>query len=114
MTYPNIPGWKGGETGREAALYYAAQLTGRRSQVMAGLADGPATAEELGERIGLHWYLTRPRLSELKAIGLVTETGERGNGALGGKVNIWRLTTAEEKAVVDATRTAAGRGVVDE
>jgi predicted ArsR family transcriptional regulator len=97
--YPMTPGFKDEGAGRDAALAYAPQVKGRRSQVLAGLQAGPATAEEIGERVGLHWYLTRPRLSELKALGLVIETGERGRGALGGAVNRWRLTTPEERAI---------------
>lgn len=98
VTYPETPGWKGsGPTGREAANAYAPQVRGRRAQVLAGLDVGPATAEQIGERVGLHWYLTRPRLSELKALGLVVETGQTGRGALGGKVAVWRLTTPEER-----------------
>jgi predicted ArsR family transcriptional regulator len=97
--YPFVPGSKDNDTGKEAALKYAPQAPTRRAQVLQGLAAGPATAEEIGERIGLHWYLTRPRLSELKAMGEVVETGERGAGALGGVVKRWRLTTATERAV---------------
>lgn len=100
--YPFAPGHKDTGTGRDAAIAYAPQAGTRRAQVLAGLAAGPASAEEIGERIGLHWYLTRPRLSELQALGLVAKTGERGRGALGGAVNLWRLTTAAERAVSHA------------
>ena len=108
MSYPDTPGFKGSAsgTGALAASNYAPQVKGRRAQVLAGLEAGPATAEEVGERIGLHWYLTRPRLSELKALGLVTETGGRGRGALGGEVNVWRLTTATERSQFAATAAA--------
>jgi predicted ArsR family transcriptional regulator len=96
--YPHMPGHKGdGGTSRAAAEAYAPQVKGRRAQVLDGLKAGPATAEQIGERIGLHWYLTRPRLSELKAMGLVIETGAHGQGALGGVVSVWRLTTPAER-----------------
>lgn len=97
--FPEHPGFKGDPQGpgADAALYYSAQVKGRRRQVLDGLADGPASAEQVADRIGLHWYLTRPRLSELKALGLVIETGSRGRGALGGSVSIWRETTEEER-----------------
>ena len=113
MTYPNEPGFKGAPngTGALAATRYAPQVKGRRAQVLEGLEAGPATAEQLGERIGLHWYLTRPRLSELKALGFVTETGERGRGALGGEVNVWRLTTAAERSEFTDAATAIGTGL---
>lgn len=106
--YPNSPGFKDDGPGREAALKCAPKAKGRRDQVLAGLNAGPATAEEIGERIGLHWYLTRPRLSELLALGLVAKTGDRGRGALGGSVNRWRLTTAAERAVFQVAKAASG------
>lgn len=80
---------------------------GRQNQVLRGLEPGPGTAEEIGVRIGLHWYLIRPRLSELKELGLVTKTGERGRGALGGSVIRWRLTTPDERAVFAADLAAS-------
>jgi predicted ArsR family transcriptional regulator len=107
--YPIAPGFKDKGPGREAAERYAPQVGRRQAQVLGGLDAGPATAEEVGDRVGLHWYLTRPRLSELKALGLVVETGERGRGALGGSVNRWRQTTSEERAIF-----AARKAVEDE
>ena len=103
-TYPHTPGFKDNGTGKEAALAYAPKVGRRRAQVLAGLESGPATAEQIAKRIDLHWYLTRPRLSELKALGLVVETGERGAGALGGRVNVWRVTTAEERGLFNARK----------
>lgn len=103
-TYPHTPGFKDNGTGKEAALAYAPKAGGRRAQVLAGLRRGPATAEQIAKRIDLHWYLTRPRLSELKALGMVIETGGRGAGALGGRVNVWRLTTDEERAIFNARK----------
>jgi hypothetical protein len=63
--YPDAPGFKGASDGTSAdgARYYAPQVIGRRRQVLDGVSKGPATAEQIGERVGLHWYLTRPRLS---------------------------------------------------
>jgi len=102
--YPVSLGFKGDPQGpgAEGARYYADQVKGRRRQVLDALGDQPGTAEEIGERCGLHWYLTRPRLSELKAMGLVIETGARGRGALGGSVSVWRQTTGEERAAFAA------------
>lgn len=98
--YPDSPGFKGDPAGpgADGARYYGRQVKGRRLQVLRGLEAGPGTAEQIAERVDLHWYLTRPRLSELKALGLVIETGERGRGALGGSVSHWRLTTTRERS----------------
>ena len=104
--YPHSAGFKDQGTGRDAAIAYTPQVRGRRLQVLNGLRAGPATAEEIGERIQLHWYLVRPRLSELLALGEVVKTGLRGKGALGGAVNLWRLSTPAERALVAAQRAA--------
>jgi hypothetical protein len=107
--YPQGPGDKDPNgPGREAALRYAPQARGRREQVIAGLArlGGRATAEQIGEEIGLHWYLCRPRLSESLALGLVAKTEERGTGALGGTCTVWRITSAEERALFLARKVA--------
>lgn len=101
--YPQSPGFKGSPSGpgADAARAYEPQVSGRRRQVLDGLRGLPnarGTAEQIGERINLHWYLTRPRLSELKALGLVIETGDRARSALGGKTTVWRETTADEQA----------------
>lgn len=98
MTYPDTPGFKGDiETGREAAAAFAHKLSSRQAEVLAALADGPATAEQLGAKLDRHWYLIRPRISELKTKGLVVPTGRRPKSALGGKTHEVRLTTAAER-----------------
>ena len=110
MSSPSYPadgaGFKGppGGTGELGAIQTGPRLQGRRKAVLAAVERKHGTAEQIGERISLHWYLVRPRLSELKALGLVVETGERGKGALGGKVNVWRITTAEERGIFNARK----------
>lgn len=114
MSYPNTPGWKGAsDTGRLAAEAYYDKARGRRRAILGSLLDdGPGTAEEIAERLGWHWYLVRPRLSELSRLGLARDSGERGTGAFGGKTVRWRLATAEEQAAAtqhhsDDKRSAA-------
>lgn len=106
MSFPEIPGWKGEcETGREAAIAYAPKAGTRRAAVLAALEElKAASAEEISEATGIHWYLVRPRLSELKAFGLVRDSGGRGIGALGGKVAVWRPATPEERAAYVAAK----------
>jgi predicted ArsR family transcriptional regulator len=105
-SYPHRAGFKDDGTGKEAAEAYGDKAVTNRSAVLIAVERKPGTAEQIGERIGLHWYLTRPRLSELKAMGLIVKTGERGKGALGGAVNVWRATTAEERALFNARKAA--------
>lgn len=107
MGYPDsLPGFKGNvETGREAAVAFAPKLGRRQAEVLADLErHGPSTAEQIGQRIDRHWYLVRPRISELKAMGLVIDSGGRMASALGGKTHQVRLTTADERARFAAAR----------
>ena len=111
MIYPQHgAGFKGSPTGpgADGARYYQAQVKGRRLQVLQGLEKGPGTAEQIGERVGLHWYLARPRLSELKALGFAVETGQRAPSAFGGQATVYRVTTAEERDAFLTAKAAEG------
>lgn len=98
------PGFKGDPDGpgADGARYYAPQMARRQKQVLSGLGDGPKNAEQIAAEIGLHWYLVRPRLSELERKGLITKTGERGQSALGGQSTLYRPTTEEERSRLTA------------
>ena len=101
MTYlTDTPGFKGAiETGRNGAFGFARKLGARQAEVIGDLAEhGPSTAEQIGERTGRHWYVVRPRISELRSLGLVTDTGGRVETGMGGKTHQVRLTTAKERA----------------
>lgn len=99
--YPISAGFKGSlETGRAGAEAVTPKLKTRHAEVLADLAaHGPSTAEDIAARTDRHWYVTRPRISELKAQGLVVETGERRPTEMGGKTHVVRLATAEERAL---------------
>lgn len=98
------PGYKGAPDGpgADGARYYAAQMGRRQRQVLDGLGAGPKNAEQISELIGVHWYLVRPRLTELERKGLVVKTGERGRSALGGQSSLYRPTTEAERALFAA------------
>lgn len=99
-SYPNAPGHKGDlDTGRNAARAFAPRAKPIRQRTLDVIERGPATAEQVAEEIGAHWMITRARCSELRAQGLIDDSGRRGKGALGGKVVVWRATTPVERAV---------------
>lgn len=100
MTYPFTPGVKGSlDTGHDGAAMIAPKLGARQAEVLADLEKhGPSTAEEIAERTNRHWFHVRPRISELRTMGLVVDTGERFETGLGGKTHQVRLTTPEERA----------------
>ncbi len=105
MTYPLTPGFKGDlDTGRLAARSFAPKAKPIRVRALAVIEGAPATAERIADVIGAHWMVVRARCSELRAQGLITDSGRRGNGALGGRVVVWRATTPLERAAFDAER----------
>jgi len=101
VTYPLSPGFKGRiETGRDGAEAFAPKLGARQREALDDLkAFGPSTAEEVAKRTDRHWYVVRPRLTELRLLGLVVDTGERRSTAFGGKTWVARVATPEEHAL---------------
>jgi hypothetical protein len=104
--YPNGPGHKDQGAAREAALAFAPKLGRRQREALDALRQGPGTAEQISGRIGRHWFVTRPRLSELHILGLAVKTDGRGASAFGGRSTIWREATVEERAITAARRAA--------
>jgi predicted ArsR family transcriptional regulator len=94
--YPDHPGTRRGAlpTSQQAADAFAPKAKPIRQRALEALRRGPATAEQIGQEIGVHFMVVRARLSEARAKGLVEDTGVRGRGALGGKVVVWSLTEA--------------------
>ena len=108
MSYPDTPGFKGRiETGREAAQAFTPKLGRRQREALDALAEiGPATADEVANHIDRHFYVVRPRFSELREKGLVIDTGKRRATPFGGKTWEGRLATPAEIAVHLAQQAA--------
>jgi hypothetical protein len=106
--YPNEPGWKAGaiSTSREAAKAFSPKAKPIRLRTLAVIERGEATAEQVAAEIGEHFMIVRARCSELRAAGLIDDSGLRGAGALGGKVVVWRATTPLERAAFAARKAA--------
>lgn len=103
--YPDTPGHKGDlDTGRLAAKAFAPKARPIRVRALEVIERRPATAEQVGVEIGEHFMIVRARCSELRALGLIDDSGRRGEGALGGRVVVWRATTPLERAVFAAAR----------
>lgn len=117
--YPNAPGVREGSAGGTAEV--AAQVVAPLARTLEGrclqlIEERPRSGEELhaiieaeaGHSVPL--YSVKPRTSQLKAKGLVTDSGERRVSA-GGRCRsiVWRATTAEERAVFAAQRAAERR-----
>lgn len=60
------------------------------AQILATLRDhGPATADEIADRLGLDRLYVRPRVSELRATGRVRDHGTRRKNPGGRTATVW-------------------------
>lgn len=88
--YPAVPGFKDGDTSRAAAASMAGCAALLRRRCLESLrTDGPATADEVAERLSLSILSVRPRFSELNRDGLIADTGERRANASGRSAKVW-------------------------
>lgn len=114
--FPDQPGWRAGPnsaTSQEAARVAAVHAGPLKDRIMALLAGGPASPEELqvkfsdtGERVLLNTI--RARCSDLHALGRLLPSGTFSRGE-SGKVRVirWRLSTPDELSLHLARRAAA-------
>jgi predicted ArsR family transcriptional regulator len=91
--YPNAPGYRQTETSKAAAESMKADAGLIRSAVVAALQrHGPMTADQCAVALTLDKLSVRPRLSELRELGRVEDSGERRSNASGRSAIVWRLT----------------------
>ncbi len=91
--YPETPGSKERTTSRDAAAAVAGGSSAGRDLVLQALTAAPAglTADELAEAVGREVLYVRPRVSELRKLGLIQATKERRPNASGLTAKVWRV-----------------------
>jgi hypothetical protein len=97
--YPCGPGAKAGGTSAEAGLQIAARARVLRRKVYETiriLSPDGLTADETAQLLKESVLSVRPRVSELKALGLIVATGERRRNASGMSANVWRAAAVPE------------------
>jgi predicted ArsR family transcriptional regulator len=89
--YPHGPGVKSVHS-LESARLIAPKVGPQQKLVLDSLRkDGPATADEVGARVGISLLNSRPRITELFRLGLVERTGEkRRNKVSNVRAAVWR------------------------
>lgn len=92
-SYPRHAGWKDQTTSKDAAI--AIEKTGRaatlREDVLAYYRTGAeATADEVADAMKESPLSIRPRVAELKAAGLLIETGIRRKSSTGRSSHVWK------------------------
>lgn len=112
--YPHVPGSNGTETSMAAAEFVAASAGKMLDRCESYIrANGPASPEEVAAGIaqpGERLLLTsvRARICQLRGLGRVVATDERGLGESGRcKVIKWRAATADELSLFLARKAAA-------
>lgn len=89
-TYPQAAGFKGTDTSRQAAETIDAGTL--RAKVLQTIrAHGPMTADECADHLRLSILSIRPRLSELRNLGKLRDTGERRPNVSGRSAVVWRI-----------------------
>ncbi len=81
MIYPNIPHPGVTDTSREAAEHIDAKTWMNR--VLNAVRERPSTMSEVAEAYGVSVLTTRPRSSQLKALGFIQDSGLRRKNKYG-------------------------------
>lgn len=90
-TYPASPGAKAAGTSTEAAEAMRPRAHILRAKVLACLRQhGPLTTDECAGMLGETVLAVRPRFSELRALGQITDTGDRRVNDSGRRAAVWR------------------------
>jgi len=88
--YPVTPGAKAPGTSTEAAEAMRPRAGILRAKVLACLRAQSLTADECADALGESVLAIRPRLSELRALNQITDTGERRQNDSGRNAIVWR------------------------
>lgn len=90
--YPSGPGHRGQETSVEAAAAIAAKCGRLHQMTLAAIRDALAqglTADEASERLEMDRWSIQPRVSELRAKGLIVDSGLRRRNSTGKRAVVW-------------------------
>lgn len=96
--YPDVPGAKADGTSQDAAEHAAptsARLRGLTLREIHKSKHG-LTADEAAERLGLSLLSIRPRVTELKRLGEIEDSGVRRKNESGRKATVWRMKWRHE------------------
>lgn len=104
--YPNCAGSKGeAETGKDAAAAMNLHL-GRVQQLVADTVEAAGargmTPEELSEATGLERTTVQPRTSELRAKGILRDSGQRRLNRSRKRAIVWVYVPKDERAALIA------------
>lgn len=88
--YPHVPGHRRTKTSKAAAESVKERAPTLCDQVLSLLKAGDYTADECAALMGQTVLSVRPRLSQLKARGLIFDTGETRPNTSSVMASVWR------------------------
>jgi predicted Rossmann fold nucleotide-binding protein DprA/Smf involved in DNA uptake len=89
--YPDSPGYKKSGTSKQAAKDISSKAKTLRQAVLEQLRIKPATTDEVAAALSESVLSIRPRFSELKLSGLITESPERRKNDSGKWATVWKV-----------------------
>lgn len=95
MIYPNIPHPGVTDTSREAAEHIDAKTWMNR--VLNAVREKPSTMSEIADAYGVLATTTRPRGSQLLALGLIQDSGERRRNRWGRNEVVWEAVQEQTR-----------------
>ncbi len=93
LIYPDAPGFKVAGPSKLAAQKIAPTSTKLRAVVLEEFRQRPGglTADEIATSLNLSVLSVRPRVSELRRLGMIEQTGSRRTNDSGMTATVWRL-----------------------
>ena len=89
MQYPEVPGQQRTDTSIAAAPDPESAAT-LRNIALSIIRRCPCTADEVARIMQRHILSVRPRVTELKRMGLIEDSGERRKNVSGKKAIVWK------------------------
>lgn len=91
LAYPDVPAARPIDTSEAAADTVAQRAPSLRDRCLQLIKASPAglTADECAEKLGETAFTIRPRISELKRLGQIRDSGERHENESGANAVVW-------------------------
>ncbi len=96
LIYPDAPGFKTQGPSQQAAKAISSTAATLRAQVLNEFKQHQAgrTADEIATSLNLSVLSVRPRVSELRRLGKIEQTGSRRTNESGMTATVWRLSSS--------------------
>ena len=95
MSYPETPGFKASGTSEIAANTTDAEAL--RAITLQSIKKAPKTADEIADDVGIDRLAIRPRCTELKASGLIRDSGVRRPNVSGKMAIVWEVVKRPDR-----------------